>query len=388
MLDGVPTMLVFIADLTERNRLEAMRLQMERKLLEAQRMDSLGALAGGVAHDMNNVLGAIMGLAEIHQRKAPAADPLREDMGTVLRACLRGRTMVKGLLEFARKDLEAVEVVDLNHLVREEVALLERTTLQKIVLVMDLAPNLLGLRGEPSSLNHALMNLCVNAVQAMPDGGTLTLRTRTLPGSVVVLDVEDTGVGMTPEVLSHAVDPFFTTRATDEGTGLGLSMVYGVVTSHGGTLEMQSEPGRGTQIRLTFPGVPMAVPVAVPAPEVPRAGQGPLRVLVVDDDELIRDTISGLLELLGLEPHLACGGAEALEQLLEGLAPDRVILDINMPGLDGRQTLDRIRAQWPHLRVLVASGRMDPAAKAIQDVPNVGFLPKPFTLEELQEALR
>jgi len=242
-----------LRDITERERLERERRQLEAQVLRQEKMESLGSLAGGVAHDMNNVLGAILAITTVHQLQAEEGSRLGRDLGTVVKACQRGGTLVKGLLSFAREELAEVRELSLNTVVLEEVALLERTTLQKVRLELDLAEDLLPVDGDPAALSHGLLNLCVNAVDAMPDGGTLTFRTRNEGGAEVLLEVRDTGSGMSREVLAKALDPFYTTKPRGKGTGLGLPIVYGTVKAHHGRMEIHSEPGRGTWIQIRLP---------------------------------------------------------------------------------------------------------------------------------------
>ncbi|HJV22885.1 MAG TPA: PAS domain S-box protein, partial [Holophagaceae bacterium] len=242
-------------DITERREAEAEKRQLELEVQHAQKLESLGSLAGGVAHDMNNVLGAIFMVASGLQEQRAEDASLMKSMDLVMNAAGRGRDLVRSLTEFARKGVEEPTQVDLNELVKREMDLLRRTTLQKLELVEDTAPDLPGVLGDPSSLANALMNLCVNAMDAMPEGGRLRLATRLLEDGRVELRVEDTGLGMAPEVLQRATEPFFTTKAQGKGTGLGLAMVYGIVKAHGGTLEIQSRQGVGTTISLRFPAM-------------------------------------------------------------------------------------------------------------------------------------
>ena len=252
-----------VAASIDRKANEEDRHQLLVELHHRQKLDSIGSLAGGVAHDMNNVLGAILGVASFLQ-ETHASDPtLVKHLDTILRGGTRGRDLVKNLTDFARKGIEDPIAMDLNETVRREVELLAHTTLQKVRLDMDLEPALPRLVGDPSAIGGCLMNLAVNAVDAMPQGGTLTFRTRSLAKEWVQLEVSDTGHGMPPEVAEKAMDPFFTTKPVGKGTGLGLSMVYGTMRAHGGSVQLRSEPGKGTTILLRFP-----FPAGVPAPVV------------------------------------------------------------------------------------------------------------------------
>ena len=374
-------------DITGELRQDEERRALERHVARAQKMDSLGSLAGGVAHDMNNVLGAIMALASLHRRHAGPETGLHQAMDTIIKACERGGTLVKGLLGFARQGLGEIRPLDLNALVVEEVALLKHTTLQRVRLEMELDDGLRQVQGDSAALSHALMNLCINAVDAMPEGGALTLRTHDGGGELVEISVTDTGCGMPTEVVEKALDPFFTTKPEGKGTGLGLSIVYGTVKAHRGRMELQSQPGHGTTVRLWLPACEPAA--NAPQPEAPGAPmkQG-LNVLVIDDDDLVQMSLGQLLDALGHSATLVGSGEEGIRLLQEGLAPDALILDWNMPGLGGAGTLPLVRNMRPSLPVLLATGRVDQAARDISlNLPGVTLIQKPFTLEEIEKIL-
>jgi len=378
-----------LRDLSEHVRLEEERRQYEGQARRNEKMESLGALAGGVAHDMNNVLGAVLALASVHLEDAPKGSALHKDMETIVKACERGGSMVRGLLGFARDTLPEERELDLNLVVREAVALLERTTLQRIHLEMDLASDLLRLKGDSAALSHALMNLCVNAVDAMPEGGTLTVLTRNGSEGTIDLEVTDTGSGMCKDVLDKALDPFFTTKPQGKGTGLGLPIVFATVKAHQGNMVILSEVGKGTRVRMSFPahkaGVEKA-PSAVEAPPTP--SHLALRILVVDDDDLLQHAIRRLLKNLGHVATSVAGGEGALAMIEGGFQPDLVILDLNMPGMDGTAALPRIRALCPNVPVLLATGRADQTAiDLVETYSHVTLLPKPFDLRNLRQML-
>lgn len=368
---------------------EEQRKRLEAGLIQAQKMESLGSLAGGVAHDMNNVLGAILGLASAHLELQAEGTPTYRAFSTIAKAAVRGGEMVQGLLSFARQSAAESHALDLNRIIQEEVQLLEHTTLAKIRLELDLADVLPPVCGDPAALSHALMNLCVNAVDAMPGQGTLTLRTRTVDPCWVEVLVEDTGVGMTPEVAAKALDPFFTTKEVGKGTGLGLSIVYSTMKAHRGQVEIDSEPGRGTRVRLRFPVGDASTSETPLKAHIGAASEArSLKVLLVDDDELIHTAVESALEVLGHQLDVATRGEEALARLEAGLACDVVILDLNMPGMGGAQALPGIRALRPELPVLLATGRIDAKVVALCEAhPHVSLLPKPFALEELRKRL-
>jgi len=365
------------------------RLELLGQLLQSQKLESLGTLAGGIAHDMNNVLGAILGLATTHLELQPPESSAYQAFITIAKAAVRGGKMAKSLLNFARQSPAEEHELDLNSILREEVRLLERTTLSKVNLRLALALHLRPIRGDASALTHALMNLCVNAVEAMSDEGTLTLRTRNLEGDWIEVEVEDTGSGMTREVLAKALNPFFTTKAEGKGTGLGLSLVYSTVKAHGGQLDIQSEPGRGTTVTMRFPTCEPG-PQIQPAEAEPLSGPAlvPLAVLLVDDDPLMQSSTRAILECLGHSVTGVTSGEAALAWMEAGHLPDAVILDINMPGLGGARTLARLRGLQASLPVLLCTGRVDQAAlNLVEAHPKVTLLPKPFSLNELRAHL-
>jgi PAS domain S-box-containing protein len=386
-MQGMTCLLSVAVDITGQKAAAEERRQLEAEVQHSQKLESLGGLASGVAHDMNNVLAAVQTMVEVLLEKVGPESTLVGNLDTISRAARRGRDLVRGLTNFARKDLREPEVVDLNRIVREEAELLDRVLLQKIRLVLELEPGLPRVMGEAGTLGAALMNLCVNAVDAMPEGGTLTLRTLSRPEHGIELQVLDTGHGMAPAVVARAMEPFFTTKPTGKGTGLGLAMVHGTVKAHGGSLQVQSEPGRGTAVILRLPGLAAAVAeVAIRAlPPVPVRS---LELLLVDDDDLIRTSVPAMLETSGHRVTSAAGGREALVLLRAGLKPDAVILDLNMPEMGGLEALGHIHDLRPGLPVLVATGYLDSvAAERLRNEPNTLALAKPFSKAELEKQL-
>nr|MBK7067685.1 response regulator [Deltaproteobacteria bacterium] len=297
--------------------------------------------------------------------------------------------MVRRLLGLARHDLSEVKVLNLNTLVLEEVLLLERTTLAQVRFSLDLANDLRPVRGDSTALIHALMNLCVNAIDAMPHGGTLTLRTRNAEPGWIELEIVDSGIGMPREVLDKAMDPFFTTKSHGKGTGLGLSMAYNTMKAHRGTLTIQSETGKGTRVLVRLPSCEGEEPEdEAPAPSKQEGNGRSLEVLLVDDDELIRDSIGPVLRAQGHRVVLVASGEEALDRMKRGSPPDVVILDMNMPGLGGRGALPRIRSLQPDVPVLLATGRAGPdALELTRTFTGVTLLPKPINASDLKAYL-
>ncbi len=360
-------------------------IQTQEALRLSQKMESLGNLAGGLAHDMNNVLGAILGLATTNLDLQPEGSRLHSTFQTITKACLRGRNMVKSLLDFARKDMTGERSVSLNELVQEEARLLERTIPTNVSIRLDLDPEVGTILGDPDALSLVLMNLCVNAVDAMPEGGLLTLSTRSQPDGRVLLAVVDTGAGMSPETLEHAVDPFFTTKPQGKGTGLGLSLAYSTVKAHHGDLTIQSRLGQGTSVEMRFQAV---LAQAEPAPREDDEATHPgasCRILLVDDDELIQSSVAAQLEAMGHEAIVTSSGEQAMERVEQGLQPDAIILDMNMPGWGGARTLPRLRAALPEVPILLSTGRADQRALDLaRAIQGVTILAKPFSFRELQ----
>ena len=388
-IGGERCLLTITRDITRVQEAEEERRQLETRLHQSQKLESLGSLAGGVAHDMNNVLGAILSLASARREGLDPSAPMAATLDTIATACLRGRGVVQSLLYFSRKDLQETKPLDLNELVRDVVQLLGYTTLKRIRLEMDLQESLPAIQGDGGALSHALVNLCVNALDAMPGRGDLRLATEALADGRVRLRVEDNGEGMTEAVLAKAVEPFYTTKPLGKGTGLGLAMVFGTMKAHGGDLDIKSRPGHGTQVILTFPAL-------VAGPGSPETGPGPewdahggsLRILVVDDDELIRESLIPMLEILGHTAQAAAGGLEAMAMFQDGLAVDLVILDMNMPGLNGAETLTRIKALRPGQVVLMSSGYNDSDVnELVSGHSGVHCIQKPFSMSELRRKL-
>jgi len=365
------------------------KARLESQLQHDQKMKSLGVLAGGIAHDMNNVLGAILGFAEANLEGQAPGTRIHHALETIAKVATRGGELVRSLLSFARQSPAEEREVDLNALLKEDVKILSHTTLSKVSLELDLDPGLRPIRCDPSALTNAIMNLCVNAVDAMGGQGQLTLRTRNAANGTVEIQAQDTGCGMAKEVLERALDPFFTTKPEGKGTGLGLTLVYGVVKAHRGQMEIQSEVGKGTTVTLQFPASThestgaqaRSSPSGIPS-------QWTMEVLVVDDDEFYRLSIKMMLEALGHHATFAWSGEDSLALIDGGFKPDAVLLDLNMPGLSGAGTLPLLRGKLPRVPVVIVTGRADQAAMDLAgSQPLVALMPKPFTMEVLQKQL-
>lgn len=389
-LAGLPTYFVYvIEDLTKEQQAHTQRQELVESLHQAQKMESLGTLSAGIAHDMNNVLAGIMGTAEVMKvTSAPGGDEARH-IATIIRASERGRDLVKNLTAFARKGITEARLLDLNEVVKNEIELLSRTTLQKVQVKADLDPKLPPILGDPSAIASALMNVCVNAVNAMPDGGILGIRTTGLPDRWVELVITDQGHGMRPEVLAKAVEPFYTTKVVGKGTGLGLTIAFGVVKAHGGSLEIQSEENEGTTVSMRFPGANGDLAQLEAEPAAAEIAETSIKVLIVDDDDQFLTIIPQLVSALGHTTATANRGQAALDQLAGGLEVDLVILDQNMPGLSGTETLQLLRKSWPHLPVILGTGYLDATDVAhLSGYPGVQILHKPYTGLELSLAIK
>jgi len=352
---------------------------------------------------MNNILGTILGLTSAVQFGLEPTDPTHHDLAGVVEACRKGRDLTRNLLGFARRGRYRKERIALNGQVRELRRLLERTIPKQVAIETELAANLAEIEGDPSQVHQALLNLCLNAVDAMPRGGTLTITTsnrdRQLsdrsrspelpPGRYVTVCVLDTGIGMDHETQQRAFEPFFTTKPKGRGTGLGLSMVYGTIQSHGGRVTLESEPGRGTAVTIDLPALaPLGEgPLARAEEGRPRPATG--LVLVVDDEPLFREATRRMLESLGYGVILAAGGAEALAALRSRRGEIRlVLLDLLMPGMDGGETFSELRALDPGLSVLLCSGYgQERQADALLARGARGFIQKPFDIDELSRVL-
>ena len=381
--------LAICRDVTEQKHAEEETAKLQGQLLQSQKMESLGTLAGGIAHDMNNVLGAVLGLASANIEAQVPGSPAHRAFGTIIKAATRGGLMIKSLLSFTRQSPAEERQLDVNAILQEETRLLERTTLSKVCLELDLEPDLHPILGDAGALSNAFMNLCINALDALPKDGTLALRTRNVDSDWIEVTVEDTGTGMPKEVLERAMDPFFTTKEMGKGTGLGLSMVFNTVKAHKGQMDIQSEPGLGTMVRMRFPACEPAAETVEPTAESrPVRSQRMLNVLLVDDDELIRSSMQAILQTMDHAVFTTSSGEEALLTIEAGFEPDVVILDMNMPGLGGSGTLPRLRAMLPDVPVLLSTGRADQVALDLAHAdPHVTLLPKPFNITELQQCL-
>ena len=380
-------------DITERK-------QMEEALLHAQKIDSIGNLAGGIAHDFNNILAAILGSASIMRRHLSERSKLSKYVETIETSARRGSSLTRQLLTFARKTETIVSPVDINSLIQETLNLYQRSVSKEIVVRTNLANELLTVNGDDGQIQQALLNLFLNARDAMPEGGTLTVTSQLItadatttnrfssvrPGPFVEIRVTDTGRGMPREIHDRIFEPFFTTK--DNGTGLGLSVVYGVVQNHKGFIDLETEEGKGTTFSLYFPHT------AGIHPEVrkrrPRLPHGKEHILVIDDEAPVCEVARDLLANLGYTVFVAHDGQEGVEFYRTRQASvDLVLLDINMPVMSGIEAFELLRGINPHLRIIIVSGY----GKGVIETPRFssevnGFVQKPFQLDTLALKVR
>jgi PAS domain S-box-containing protein len=371
-------------DITHRRESEEERRRLDEKLAGIQKLEALAGLVAGTAHNINNVLGAILGTASLHAHDG-LSESDREAFQTIEKASRRGADVVRSLVRFASPHLRKSAPFEIHQLLAELRPLLHGTLRDRARLVEDLCEDELWVLGDASDISHAFMNVFLNALDALPEGGgTIRVRTACDPNAVRV-SFEDDGSGMTPEVLARVLEPFYTTKEVGKGTGLGLSMTHGVVKAHGGSLEILSERGEGTRVVFRLPRVP--APALVPPPPEP-IGSGGLRVLLVDDDVDLRDLSARLLRRGGHEVLAVENGKAAIALVEAGEPLDAVVLDQNMPGMTGVQVFERLRRLRPELPVLVSSGQPDIDGLSGFQGGRVAFVPKPCGADDLLIALR
>jgi PAS domain S-box-containing protein len=399
----------------DRAAVQGARDLLESRLHQSHRLESLGQLAGGVAHDFNNLLAAILNYVgfvsdeiskEIDLRPASTTARLTavlRDVGQIGAAAERAAGLTHQLLAFARREVRNLEVLDLNGIVGEVETLLRRTIGEHVLLTTDGASDLKGVRADRGQMEQILLNLAVNARDAMPNGGTLSVATENFTvddayatlhpvieaGSYVRLTVTDTGEGMDRETLDRAFEPFFSTKPKDKGTGLGLATVYGIVSQTGGMIELRSEVEDGTTVTILLPSVTAAV-TRNASPQIVRRHRTGETILVVEDEELVRDVASRILTQHGYHVLLAAGGSDAfaLNDAHPGVI-DLLLTDVVMPGVTGREVAERMSEARPDIRVLYMSGYQDSviAARGVIE-QGITLLSKPFKASDLVEHVR
>lgn len=386
-------------DITEQERLE-------RQLRQAQKMEAIGTLAGGIAHDFNNLLQAILGYTQILTIEKEADDPERSKLEQIEKSAMRASELTQQLLTFSRKVESKLRPVDLNLEVKQVQKLLKRTIPKMINIELHLEKDLHVVNADPAQVEQVMMNLAVNARDAMPEEGNLLIETENIfldeqycrahpgavPGQYVCLSITDTGHGMDRETLDHIFEPFYTTKEVGKGTGLGLSMVYGIVKSHRGYIMCYSEPGIGTTFKIYLPAVEKEDQreKTESVREAKKVPGGKETILLVDDEELLRAVGKETLEQFGYTVLTASDGESALKYYSEKKGEiSLVILDLMMPGMGGKQCLEQLLAMDPDTKVVIASGySVNGPTKATLEAGAKGFIKKPFDLKQMLKVVR
>ena len=388
---------VILRDITQRKSLE-------RQLLQAQKMEAVGRLAGGVAHDFNNLLTAILGSSDLLLEDLGPDDPHIQEVQEIKQAAHRAAALTHQLLAFSRQQVLAPRILDLNTVVANVDKMLRRLIREDIDLRTVLASELGAVQADPGQLEQVITNLAVNARDAMPNGGKLTIETAnaeldgpyaqdhlpTRPGRYVLLAMSDTGIGMNEEVKAHIFEPFFTTKEKGKGTGLGLATVYGIVKQSGGYIWVYSEPGRGTTFKIYLPRVEATPEPLAPQPVRSISPHGSETVLVVEDQDEVRKLTRRVLEARGYTVLVAANGTEALQVAQAHAGPIHLLAtDVVMPGMSGREVSLRLAPARPQMKVLYLSGYTDESITRHGVLePGIAFLQKPFTADALARKAR
>ena len=375
--------------------------QLHQQLLQAQKLETVGRLAGGIAHDFNNVLATIRSYAELIDLRCGEDTQPHGAVAEILRATEQGSRLTRQLLAFARRQPGALEEVDLDDLIAGMQNTLERIVGEDVVLTIRPGSGHRLVLADPGQMEQVLMNLVVNARDAMPEGGELTIETdlleiveeasvQRIPERWVVLRVIDTGTGMSQEVQQHIFEPFFSTKTPDEGTGLGLATCYGIVSDVGGRIEVVSEPGRGTTVTVLLPQVAERRTATEEDAEETPLPRGTETVLLVEDNAQLRESLAEVLRMLGYSVREAESGRRALDMLEEGPEPaiDILVSDVVMPGIPGTELARRLRERIPGLPVVLMSGYLHGHEHSEAADPGLVLLPKPASIQELATVLR
>jgi signal transduction histidine kinase/CheY-like chemotaxis protein len=394
---GAPVgMLASFTDVTDTKRLQS-------DLLQAKKMESVGRLAGGIAHDFNNLLTVMRASLDLANAALGSENPVRRDLALIEQATDSATSLTQQLLAFSRRQIIDPVVLDVNTLVSRVSGMLQRLLGEQVTLRLSLSPGAARVRFDPGQAEQILVNLALNARDAMPAGGLLTIETSVVhldaeaaagkrgisAGEFVLLAVSDTGRGMSPDTLEHAFEPFFTTKAIGHGTGLGLAMIHGAVSQNGGRVQAYSEEGHGTSFKIYLPRVG-GDDVAPPAARLQTMPRGDEAIALVEDDATVRALVVRLLERQGYQVTSFGRGDAMLEWLRSTEAPlDLLLTDVIMPGMNGKELATAVTALRPAIRVLYASGY---TANVIVNhgvlKPDVEFLAKPFTAAELAQKVR
>jgi signal transduction histidine kinase/ActR/RegA family two-component response regulator len=376
---------------------------LETQLLQAQKLESLGTLAGGIAHDFNNILGIIIGYASLLTREEPDPESVKNSAEAVVKASMRGAALVKQLLTFARKADTQLTLVKLNDIVSEISKLLSETIAKTIEITLDLDKGLPAISADATQIHQVMLNLCVNARDAMPNGGTLTIVTQLQQSDAIrnkfpkaaapqyiVLSVTDTGVGMDEKTRSRIFEPFFTTKEIGKGTGLGLSVVFGILESHKGFVNVESEPGKGTTFYLYFP-VPESMEnkqaEAEIQKEIPR---GTETILVVEDEEMLRELLKNILQSAGYTVLTAVDGQEAIDLFDQHRDDIQLVLsDLGLPRLSGYDVFRKMKLMKSDVRFILVSGFMESQTKTEMSKEGIkDFIQKPFSFNTVMLSIR
>ena len=404
LVGGEQRILISMRDIDERRRAAVEKQRLEERLRQSQKLESIGRLASGVAHDFNNLLTCVLGNVDLAMSMTTAAHPILENLEEIRHAARRAAELTGQLLAFSRKQPIAPIPLDLRDVLGGVDRMLRRLLGETVALVTDVAPDIGRIRADPGQLEQILVNLAVNARDAMPGGGRLTIMARNaiLDGSFCAanpgaragqfahIGISDTGTGMGEELRQHIFEPFFTTKAQGKGTGLGLAMVFGAMEQNQGFIILTSEPGQGSTFDLYFPILHGRVEATVAKTKTASLPTGSERVLLVEDDAAVRNLSERVLRQLGYQVVVCETGVEAIAAGLGGGRPfDLLVTDLILPGIDGRTLANQLRGMQPRLRVLYCSGYMEDAS-AHRGVIDTGlaFLAKPFTVEELARKAR
>jgi two-component system, cell cycle sensor histidine kinase and response regulator CckA len=389
---------VIIRDITERKKAEESLRQKEEELTQARKMEAMGRFAGGIAHDFNNFITGIVGLADEVRLSLGERDPRRADLEEIIKTADQARILTRELLAFGRRQTSTPQVTDLNTVLNEKRRILSRLVGADIQFDLQLEAGVGRILIDRTQLDQMLINLIMNARDAMPNGGSIRLETHrlskpakadsTATGPQIELVITDTGTGMDPEIMRHLFEPFFTTKAQGKGTGLGLATVYGIVKQNHGDIVVQSRPGHGTTFRIQFPEIDAPAEVPQPAPmQAPTPGYE--TILVAEDTDIVRRVVTENLRKTGYRVLSATSGQEALELAKSFTGPIHLVLtDVIMPGMNGPQMVDQLRTLHPESSILYMSAYAEDLVQKRGTLGEAAFIEKPFTAASLLHKIR
>ena len=405
IFDGKPCMLGMGIDVTERRQAEEDKLRLQSQLLQSQKQESIGRLAGGVAHDFNNMLVSILGYGEMLLNDFDLQEKQRERVDNIYQAGLRSRDLVQQLLDFSRKQPLKIEYINIDQLISNISKLLQKTLRDDIEIQYLLQGDLPSVQADRGQLEQMIINLALNAQDAMPSGGSISIGTalaeldegymeehmELTPGHYVLLMIKDSGFGMDREIQEHIFEPFYTTKATGEGTGLGLASVYGIVKQHGGHIWTYSEPGQGTLFKIYLPAsesINMPEDTSASEPGIDAPGQE--SICVVEDNDIVREMTVSILQEQGYKVFSTGNGSECLELIMDLDAPiDLLLTDVVMPDMNGKALSEQVKQRYPDVKVLFMSGYPE-SVLTHHDVldQSLNFIQKPFSVQDLCVKLR